>query len=150
MCPTASGPSCGGINLNTGHDPDCGNFGVGAEFALRRARRDRSSTAMSAPLSNGAAVGLGAHKLDSNTGKEHRRTSTVLEHEGDLHTGMDRTLMQCRHSVGAGFCDASFEILPNEHSAEEVARPAGMNGALDGAACGCRGRRHLVASALMV
>ena len=136
-------PSCGGINLNTCHDPDCGNFGVGAEFALRRARRDRSSTAISSLLSNSAAVGLGAYKLNSNTGKEHRRTSTVFEYEDDPHTWMDRKSMQCRHRVGEGFCDASFEILSNEHLAAEIARLEGMNGALDGAACGCCGRRYI-------
>ena len=136
-------PSCGGINLNTCHDSDCANFGVGAEFALRRARRDRSITAILALLSNSAAVGLGAYKLNSNTGKERRRTSTVFEYEGDPHTWMDRKPMQCRHRAGGAFCDASFEILSNEHLAQEIARLEVMNGAFDGAACGCCGRRYL-------
>ena len=130
-------PPAGGINLNTCHDPDCGNYGVEAGFAIRSPKGERSETSVPALLSNSAAVGLGSYRLSSNTGKEHRRTSKVLEYEGAPHTWMDRKLMECRHIGAAGDpCSASFEILSNEHLAEEIARLEGMNGAYDRAACG--------------
>ena len=52
--------------------------------------------------------------------------------------------MECRHIGAAGDpCSANFEVLSNEHLADEITRLEGMNGAYDGAACGCCGRRYL-------
>ena len=137
-------PPAGGINLDTCHDPDCGNYGMEAGFAIGLPKGERSETSVPALLSNSAAVGLGSYRLSSNTGKERRRTSRVFECEGDPHTWMDRKLVECRHIGAAGDpCSASFEVLSNEHLAEEITRLEGMNGAFDGATCGCCGRRYL-------
>ena len=50
-------PRAGGINLNTCHDPDCGNYGVEAGFAIRSPKGERSGTSVPALVSNSAAVG---------------------------------------------------------------------------------------------
>ena len=49
--------------------------------------------------------------------------------------------MRCRHRAGGGFRDAGFEVLSSERLAAEIARLDGMTEALEGAACGCSGRR---------
>ena len=52
-------------NLNTCGDPDCGNFGAAADFAVPRPMGRNAHALRAAFRSNSAMVGLGSYRLNS-------------------------------------------------------------------------------------
>ena len=132
-------------NLNTCGDPDCGNFGVAADFSAPRPTGRNARTLRAELRSNSAMVGLGSYRLNSSQKKEHYRTSSAFEYEGNPHQWVDRKTALCQFDDGTGECGATFDLLSNEHLAEEVERLRNYNGVLDGPRCPACGTRYLAA-----
>lgn len=82
-------PAHDDTNLNTCHDPDCGNFGEAADLGLARPRGQGVKLKLAAMRSNTAIVGLGRYKMSSNSGDSNRRVSSALEYTNDPHSWID-------------------------------------------------------------
>lgn len=136
-------PICGGINLNTCQDPDCGNFGVAADFGLARPKGRNARARLASSGSNSAMIGPGKYKLATTKGPAHRRISTVFEYQGDPHSWLDRKNLECQFHRTAGPCGSHFEILSNEQLLVDRLRSA--NGAFVGPRCRACGRDYLAA-----
>jgi hypothetical protein len=96
-------PIHGDINLNTCHDPDCGNFGEAADLGLARPRGRGEKSACATMQSNTAIVGIGRYKMTSHTGDQSRRVSSVLEYADVPHSWIDARQLQCQFDEGS--CD---------------------------------------------
>ena len=131
----------GGFNLNTCHDPDCGNFDVGADFLLRQMAGVAPANA--GVGSNSGAVGLGRYKLDGTRGDKYRRVSTVFEYRRHPRKWLDRKILECQYDGGSGPCGTHFELQSNEHLVDEIERLRGCNGVFQGPACRACGRDYL-------
>ena len=88
-------PAAGGHNLNTCHDPDCGNFGVEGHFQFH-SRSGSGSSVGAAVGSNSRAVDLGRYKLDGTKGEEFRRVSTVFEYQRHPRKWLDGKILECQ------------------------------------------------------
>lgn len=131
------------FNLNTCGDPDCGNFGVAADFSIpvfkgRNAAQRRQAAAASIPA---LTTGLGAYTMSSDD--HHQRISEAFEYEDDPVGWDDGRTMKCGHQRGNGVCDISFTILSNKHFLEESLRLHLAGGSLEGPVCGACGTRYL-------
>ena len=133
---------CADINLNTCHDPDCGNFGVMADFLLVRSMGPNARARLAASTSNSAKIGLGKYKLNAK-GKKHRRISTVFEYQNDPHKWVDRKKIECQFTRTNGPCGTAFELLSDTHVMDEAARLRSANGAFAGPKCRACGRDYL-------
>lgn len=133
------------LNLNTCHDPDCGNFGEAADLILARPIGRGAPSRLAAMRSNTAMVGLGQYKLSSRSDPSARRVSSVFEYEDDPHTWLDDRLMECQFKGYRGSCGVNFGLLSNEHLVAEVERLRSHNGIFDGPVCGACGRAYLEA-----
>ena len=136
-------PVAGSINLNACHDPDCGNFGVPADLTIKRVLGRNAQARKAALRSNSGLAGLGQYKLHSGAGPEDRRMSSALEYAGDPHQWVDRRSLQCQFDDGAGPCGVMFELISNEHVADEIERLRDYSGVLAGPECKACGRRYL-------
>ena len=139
-------PAAHGVrNLNTCHNPDCGNFGVAADLGIARPKGQAAQSAMMAMRSNTAIVGLGRYKLSALSGDPKRHVSSAFEYTSDPHSWIDRRQLECQFERGARPCGNDFEILSNEHLEDEVARLRSHNGIFEGPRCGACGRSYLEA-----
>lgn len=134
----------GDLDFNCCPDPDCQNFGVGAEMGIQRfLGRNAPTRKAAALLSNSSAIGLGAYKIHNGSSDDLRRLSTVFEFANDFRTWVDGRDLKCQAVRMTGECGARFSVLSNEHLLEEINRLRRSNGVLDGPACGACGRLYL-------
>jgi hypothetical protein len=136
-------PAHGSLNINACFDPDCGNFGVHAHFDVDEADGDRRDAPEAGVGSNSRHIGFGKYKIHSTVGSGYRRVSKVFEYADDPHAWLDRKNVECGFSGGARPCRTHFELISNQHLADEVARLRSANGALDGARCQACGAAYL-------
>lgn len=140
-------PAVGWLNVNTCPDPDCGNYGVGADTEGPRVLGAKERALISALRSNTAMSGLGKYRLHGTAGAEHRRQSKEFEYRGDPHAWLDRKLLQCRFEREDDICGSTLDILSNAHLVAEADRLRAMNNALEGPRCRACGKRYLEAPA---
>lgn len=132
-----------GMNLNTCHDPDCGNHGVAADLTAPRILGRNAAARKAALRSNTAMTGLGAYNLWGTARAEYRRVSSAFEYEVEPRTWLDRKSVECQFDAGAGPCGAHFELLSNAHLLDEIARLRNANGIFSGPSCKACHRDYL-------
>lgn len=134
----------GDLDFNCCPDPECQNFGVGADMGTQRfLGRNAPTRKAAAFLSNSSAMGLGAYKIHNGSSDDLRRVSTVFEFANDFRTWVDGRDIKCQAVRTTGPCDSSISLLSNDHLLDEINRLRSSNGVLDGPACGACGQLYL-------